>query len=141
MAADKEQSGVSPRRANMQANRSKDTGPELVVRRLLHGMGYRYRLHLAGLPGRPDLVFPGRRRVIEVRGCYWHGHGCRLGQPARSNPGYWGPKIEGNRARDARNLAALRREGWEVAEVWECQVREGGQQLRDMLVRFLEGCP
>lgn len=122
----------------MQANRSQDTGPEMAVRRLLHGLGYRYRLHVKGMPGRPDLVFPGRRKVIEVRGCYWHGHGCRLGQPARTNTGYWGPKIQINKERDARNLAALQEAGWNVLEVWECEVREGGETLKAKLLSFLE---
>lgn len=109
----------------------------MTVRRLLHGMGYRYRLHAAGMPGRPDLVFPGRRKAIEVRGCYWHGHGCRLGQPARSNQGYWGPKIAGNRARDLRNIAALTEDGWDVLEVWECTIRNEGPALAALLVAFL----
>lgn len=130
---------VTPgRRRNMQANRGKDTKPELVVRRLLHGLGYRFRLHRGDLPGRPDLVFPGRQKIIEVRGCFWHGHGCHpLGQVPRARADYWVPKIAGNKERDLRNVTALRSLGWEVLEVWECAVRADGEALRQKLVRFL----
>lgn len=122
----------------MQANRAKDTKPEMTVRRLLHALGYRFRLHRRDLPGRPDLVFIGRRKIIEVRGCFWHGHGCfPLGQRPQSRTDYWGPKIEGNRSRDLRNVMKLRGLGWEVLEVWECRVRAGGDALRDELVTFL----
>lgn len=107
----------------MRANKGKDTKPELAVRRGLHALGYRFRLHRKGLPGRPDLAFPSRRAAIEVRGCYWHGHGCRLGQPSKTRTGYWGPKIEANKARDARNVRAMEEAGWRVMEVWECELR------------------
>lgn len=83
--------GVSEgRRRNMQANRSKDTKPETTIRRLLHAEGYRFRIHRYDLPGRPDIVFPSRRVIIEVRGCFWHGHGCRLGQLPGNRQDYWG---------------------------------------------------
>lgn len=120
----------------MQANKAKDTGPEMAVRRFLHAEGFRYRLHRRDLPGKPDLVFPSRRKIIEVRGCYWHGHGCKIGQPARSNLSYWGPKIARNQARDSANLSALRAAGWDVLEVWECDVRKG-DRLPLVLLHFL----
>lgn len=120
----------------MQAIRSQNTKPELTVRHLLHTLGYRYRLYRKDLPGKPDIVFPGRRRIIEVRGCFFHGHGCRLGQPAKTRTEYWGPKIEANRNRDAANVAALRAAGWEVLELWECEIR-AGVGLAERLESFL----
>ena len=100
--------GVAPgTRKAIQGNKAKDTGPEMAVRRLLHRLGYRYRLHRKSLPGKPDLAFAKRRKIVEVRGCYWHGHGCKIGKPAQSNTGYWAPKIVRNKARDASNLKAL----------------------------------
>lgn len=126
------------RRRNMQANRGKDTRPELTLRRLLHGCGYRFRLHRKELPGRPDIVFPSRRKVIEVRGCFWHGHGCRpLGQIPHARREYWYPKIMGNKERDLRNVQALRDAGWEVLEVWECEIRADPRNVLARSVRFL----
>jgi DNA mismatch endonuclease, patch repair protein len=121
----------------MVANRSKDTKPEMTVRSLLHRMGYRFRLHRRDLPGKPDLVFPARKKVVEVRGCFWHGHRCGLGQLPRSRRQYWVPKIEANRSRDLANMSALHASGWEVLEIWECEVREGGPGLMERLVGFL----
>lgn len=132
-------SDVSPgRRRNMQANRSKDTGPEMAVRQMLHAMGYRYRLHRRDLPGKPDIVFAARRKVVEIRGCYWHGHGCHpLGQLPRTRTEYWVPKIAATKARDARNMVSLRADGWEVLEVWECRVRAAPDEVRSGLESFL----
>lgn len=108
----------------MSAIRGKDTAPEMAVRRLAHALGYRFRLHRKDLPGKPDLVFPGRRAVIFVHGCYWHGHGCaRGGTGAKSNQDYWGPKIARNRERDVRNAVALKEAGWRVMTVWECETK------------------
>lgn len=126
------------RRRVMQAVRSKNTRPELVVRSLLHAHGYRYRLHRRDLPGIPDLTFPSRRKVIFVHGCFWHGHPCR-GEPRlpKTNRDYWVPKIRRNAERDAehaRDLAAL---GWESLTVWECELRDR-DQLLEKLVAFLE---
>lgn len=101
----------------------KNTAPELVVRRLLHSLGYRFRLHRRDLPGTPDIVFPARRKVILVNGCFWHAHGCRIGRPPKSRPEYWEPKLEQNRARDRRNRSNLRVMGWSVLTVWQCQTR------------------
>ena len=110
------------RRRIMQAIRCKDTKPERIVRRLLHGLGYRYRLHRSDLPGKPDLVFPGRRKAIFVHGCFWHAHGCRRGQPPKSRLDYWLPKLERNRERDAEKRASLESLSWSVLTVWQCEI-------------------
>jgi DNA mismatch endonuclease (patch repair protein) len=104
--------------------RSKDTTPELLVRRLLHRLGYRYVLHDKRLPGRPDLVFPSRKKVILVHGCFWHGHSCKLGTIPKTNSEFWREKFAANEARDQRQAAALRRAGWQVMVVWECATRK-----------------
>jgi DNA mismatch endonuclease (patch repair protein) len=101
----------------------KDTAPELAVRSLLHALGYRFRLHRRDLPGTPDIVFPSRRKVIFVNGCFWHAHGCRIGRPPKSRPEFWVPKLERNRLKDVRNRQALRSSGWGVFTVWQCQTR------------------
>lgn len=121
----------------MKANKNKNTGPELSVRKLLHAEGYRYRLHSKDLAGKPDIVFRTRKRVIEVYGCFWHGHGCHpLGQLPKSRTEYWTPKIAGNQERDKRNVRKLKAEGWEVLVLWECDVRRG-RGLKKRLIRFL----
>ena len=112
------------RRRIMQAVKSKNTGPELTVRRLLHGMGYRYRLHRKDLPGRPDIVFVSRRKAIFVHGCFWHGHGCSKGRLPKSRLDYWRPKIEGNVARDRTKIDRLRSSGWDVLVVWQCEIAD-----------------
>lgn len=108
----------------MRAVKSKDTTPEMVVRRLVHGMGYRYRLHQKDLPGKPHLVFAGRRKVIFVNGCFWHSHDCPRGarQP-KANADYWKAKIGRNVTRDADSAAALQASGWQVLTVWECETK------------------
>jgi len=116
--------------------RSKDTKPEITVRKLLHSMGYRFRLHRKDLPGRPDIVLPKYKKVILVHGCFWHGHHCKLASKPKSNAGYWSEKILKNRERDARNLEALRAAGWDVLELWECDVRKG-EGLETILRNFL----
>lgn len=121
--------------------RGQDTGPELTVRRLLHAMGYRFRLHRRDLPGRPDIVLPGRRKAILVHGCFWHQHpGCRFARMPATRRDFWEAKLAGNCARDARNVAALRRAGWSVSVVWECQTRHTGT-LEARLRRFLATGP
>lgn len=107
----------------MSAVRTKNTGPELAVRRLLHAAGYRYRLHRIDLPGKPDIVFPGRRKIIFVHGCFWHGHRCAKGQLPKSRRGYWGKKIIDNRKRDAANSRRLRQLGWGTIVVWQCELK------------------
>ncbi|WP_108446128.1 very short patch repair endonuclease [Halomonas denitrificans] len=105
--------------------RHKDTKPEMVVRRLVHGAGYRYRLHDKRLPGKPDLVFKGRKKVIFVHGCFWHRHeGCALARLPKSREEFWIPKLEANKQRDRRNEDRLREMGWEVLVVWECELSE-----------------
>lgn len=108
------------RRRNMQRIRSRDTTPELVLRRALHAAGLRYRLHAAHLPGRPDLVFPRRHAVIFVHGCFWHGHACSRGVMPGSNVDFWDAKIAANRRRDQFQADKLRAQGWRVAVMWEC---------------------
>jgi DNA mismatch endonuclease Vsr len=111
------------RRRVMQANRPRDTAPELLVRRMLHRMGYRFRLHRWDLPGRPDLVFPGRRVVIQVHGCFWHQHpGCRHARVPKSRQEYWGPKFVQNAERNRDNERRLAEMGWRVLVVWECEL-------------------
>lgn len=126
------------RRAIMQAVRGKDTGPEYAVRRLLHRLGYRYRLHARALPGRPDLVFPGRRKAVFVHGCFWHSHGCAIGRPPKSRLDYWLPKLNRNRERDAANRAQLEALGWSVLTVWQCETRKT-DALEAGLLAFLGG--
>lgn len=103
--------------------RGQDTKPEMIVRRLVFGCGYRYRLHDPKLPGKPDLVFSGRRKIICVNGCFWHGHNCPRGSRLpKSNVEYWHIKIERNRKRDAANTAKLESDGWGVLVIWECEL-------------------
>ena len=109
----------------MASVRSKGTLPEMLVRRALHKMGYRYRLHRADLPGRPDLVFPSRRKVVFVNGCFWHHHPeCKRASIPVSNRDFWIKKLRGNRARDTKNVDLLKSGGWEVETVWECELRD-----------------
>lgn len=128
------------RRRIMQSVRTKDTGPEQVIRKALFAAGYRYRLHRKDLPGSPDIVFPSRKKAIFVHGCFWHGHGCAKGQPSKSRTEYWGPKIEANRARDARNLAALQAQGWQTLIVWQCELADFPTAF-DRIARFVDGPP
>lgn len=125
------------RSENMKRIRSKDTLPELIVRRLLHSLGYRYRLHRHGLPGRPDIVFPGRKKIIFVHGCYWHAHGCKLGHTPKSNKAYWSPKLQRNVDRDKRNREILSELGWQSLVLWECELKDTCR-LQMRLQNFLE---
>lgn len=112
---------------SMRGNRAKDTKPEMLVRRLVHGMGYRYRLHRSDLPGKPDLSFGPLRKAIFVNGCFWHLHSAATCVGARmptSRADYWRPKLEGNKARDERNRKALEALGWGVLTLWECELRD-----------------
>ena len=130
---------MARRSANMSSIRSKDTKPEWIVRRLLHAEGYRYRLHGKDLPGKPDLVFNKRRKVIFVHGCFWHQHPrveCSDGRRPKSNEAYWDAKLQKNVERDAAHLSSLRGKGWEVEVVWACETKDL-DGLRDRLVRFL----
>lgn len=109
----------------MRRIRSKGTSPELAVRKLVHGMGFRYRLHVPTLPGKPDIVLPRLMRIIEVRGCFWHQHpGCIDSHIPRSRQEYWEPKLARNVERDKQNEKQLRARGWKVLTVWECEVKD-----------------
>ena len=127
------------RSENMRRIRGKDTKPEMVVRRLVHSLGYRYRLHRKDLPGKPDLVFGPRKKVIQVHGCFWHQHPdpeCKVAHAPKSRLDYWGPKLRKNRERDQANRAALESAGWQVLEIWECQTKDL-DALEARLVKFL----
>ncbi|TGP24873.1 MULTISPECIES: very short patch repair endonuclease [unclassified Mesorhizobium] len=118
-----------------------DTKPELIVRGLLWHMGYRFRLHARDLPGKPDIVFRGRKRAIFVHGCFWHRHpdpACRLARLPKSRLDFWVPKLEANRRRDVENISQLRALGWRVLLVWECRMKDR-EQLGNTLYRFVEG--
>ena len=121
----------------MSGIRGKDTKPELAVRSVVHRMGYRYRLHGKELPGKPDLIFPARAKIIFVHGCFWHGHACQTGRRRpKSNCSYWNPKLDGNMKRDRATTRKLRRMGWGVLVLWECQLKDQAK-LRKRLARFL----
>jgi len=129
---------VRQRSELMSRIRSKDTKPEWSVRRLVHRMGYRYRLHAKELPGRPDLVFRPRRKVIFVHGCFWHRHeGCPANRMPKTRTDYWQDKLNGNVARDRRNEAALRADGWGVLVIWECDIRGNLDRLAPRIRAFL----
>lgn len=124
------------RSANMAKIRAKDTKPELLVRRMVHRFGARYRLHRRDLPGTPDLVFNSRRKVIFVHGCFWHLHSCRDGRIPASRRDYWEPKLTRNKERDDAACAALQAMGWQVLVIWECETKDVAaleQRLRDFL--------
>jgi DNA mismatch endonuclease (patch repair protein) len=123
---------------NMSRIRGRDTKPEMLVRRILHGAGLRYRLHGKGLPGKPDVVFAGARAVVFVHGCFWHMHRCKYGKPApATNKDFWAEKRRGNAERDGRNRAQLKAEGWKVFEIWECQTRDS-EKLQVKLAPVIE---
>jgi DNA mismatch endonuclease (patch repair protein) len=124
----------------MAAVKSKDTTPEMAVRRLVHSLGYRYRLHVRLLPGSPDLVFPRLRKVINVNGCFWHMHHCERCRVPSSRREYWVAKMQRNAARDKRTRRELRKLGWQVLVVWECQIKPSRKDwLRRRIVAFLDG--
>lgn len=131
------------RSANMRSIRSKGMKPEMVVRRLVHGMGFRYRLHRHDLPGRPDMIFQSRRKVIFVHGCFWHQHTdpkCKLAHRPRSNVEYWESKLNRNQKRDHENYRNLSLAGWRVLTLWECEVKQiSRSELAVRLRKFLDG--
>lgn len=133
---------ISPERRSENMRRIKSTGmkPEMVVRSLVHGMGFRFRLHAKDLAGKPDLVFRPRRKVIFVHGCFWHGHAdpkCLDGRLPKARPEYWKPKIDRNRTRDAASRQALEADGWQVLEIWECATKDK-DKLAAEIRAFLE---
>jgi DNA mismatch endonuclease (patch repair protein) len=127
------------RRLNMSRIRGKDTKPEMIVRRLVHSLGFRYRLHVRTLPGSPDLVFPSKRKVVFVHGCFWHRHRCRLGKPTPSTrAAFWKAKLLRNVERDREVRAALKKADWKTLVVWQCHTRDT-DRLASTLRRFLAG--
>lgn len=122
---------------NMRKIRSKDTKPEMRIRKLLFGLGYRFRLHRKDLPGKPDIVFTGRKRVIFVHGCFWHQHqDCREGRLPGSGQEYWIPKLKNNISRDQKHTVELQKLGWKVLVIWECQVTNI-DRTEGMMLKFL----
>jgi len=129
------------RSERMSRIRGRDTGPEMTVRRLVHGMGYRYRLHERDLPGKPDLAFPSRRKAIFVHGCFWHRHpdpACKRARLPKSRRDFWLPKLEGNRARDLKKQEELKAIGWEYLVIWECEINQK-MILSSRIQQFLSG--
>ena len=119
--------------------RGANTKPEMLVRSLVHQMGFRFRLHRRDLPGKPDLVLPRHRKVIFVHGCFWHCHNCRFGRVTpKANADFWREKRSGNAARDRRNLSRLRRDGWKVLVIWECWTRDVEGRVLPRLTAFLQ---
>ncbi|WP_295388443.1 very short patch repair endonuclease [uncultured Thiodictyon sp.] len=126
-----------PRRSYIMSRvASKNTGPELTVRQLLHRLGYRYRLHGSDLPGSPDIVFRKRRKVIFVHGCFWHGHACSHGRLPKSNVEYWKAKIASNRARDMDQIIRLADAGWGALAIWQCELKDT-LKLTERVAAFL----
>jgi DNA mismatch endonuclease (patch repair protein) len=119
--------------------KGKNTKPELLVRKWLWSQGYRYRLHRKGLPGKPDVVFPGRKKAIFVHGCFWHKHDCKYFKWPRSNEEFWKEKINGNATRDQRNYKALQENGWDYFVLWECELKENEESILEKLQAFITG--
>lgn len=130
---------VTPRKRSdiMSRIRGKNTTPELIVRKLVYSLGYRYRLHGKNLPGKPDLVFAGRQKVIFVHGCFWHFHNCKKGKLPKSNIEYWQPKLEENRRRDSRNYDALTDLNWKYLVIWQCQLKDM-DSVKDTISSFFD---
>jgi DNA mismatch endonuclease Vsr len=129
------------RRRNLAAVRGRDTSPEMVVRRIIHSLGYRFRLHRRDLPGTPDIVLPRLRAIVEIRGCFWHRHpdpSCRNAVLPRARAEWWAAKLAGNVARDRKNEAELVGLGWHVLVVWECDTRSNIQELTEKIRLFLK---
>ncbi len=124
------------RSENMRAIRNKDTLPEKAVRSLIHRLGYRFRLHRQDLPGKPDLVFPSRRKVIFVHGCFWHSHACKDGLIPKSNLDFWLPKLRKNKIRDKKVLNDLAKLGWDALVIWQCELKDQ-TEVRLRAKRFL----
>lgn len=125
----------------MRRIRAKDTEPEMIVRRLIHGLGFRYRLHERDLPGNPDIVFTKKRKAVFVHGCFWHRHDsslCKISRMPKSNKNYWRNKLARNKERDEKNLIELKKTGWKTLVVWECQTKKSpalGKKIAEFLLR------
>ena len=129
---------IEARSALMSRIGGRNTNPELVVRSLVHALGYRYRLHVRSLPGTPDLVFSSRRKIIFVNGCFWHGHeGCTRSKLPKTNVSFWAKKIVANCERDRKNCTKLKELGWKILVIWECEIRDR-ERLEKNLVSFLK---
>jgi DNA mismatch endonuclease (patch repair protein) len=128
------------RSANMRAIRGKDTSTEMTVRRLVHRLGYRFRLHRKGLPGKPDLVFVSRRKVIFVHGCFWHSHACKPSLVPKSNRDFWLSKLQRNKVRDKENLQSLAAKNWEALVIWQCELKDI-EALAAKIEDFLKSSP
>ena len=124
------------RSENMRAIRGKDTQPEIAVRSLVHKLGFRFRLNRRDLPGKPDLAFPARRKVIFVHGCFWHSHACKTGLVPNTNRGFWLPKLRRNKLRDKKNIDALTNLGWDALVIWQCELKNSAT-IRARVRRFL----
>jgi len=128
------------RSACMRAVPSFDTSPEILVRKMIHSMGYRYALHVKRLPGKPDIALTSRRKVVFVHGCFWHNHTCRHGRKSpATNADYWNKKREKNASRDRENIKALRRDGWDVLVIWECWTKDNSSLLRRLELFLAKG--
>ena len=126
------------RKYNMSRIRGKDTKPEMVIRKLVHSLGYRYRLHVKKLPSNPDLVFISRKKVILVHGCFWHRHNCKNGRVCpQTRKAFWKKKLERNKERDKYNKMLLNKQGWKVLTIWECQIRDI-EKTTKRITNFLE---
>ena len=128
------------RSERMSRIKSSNTKPEMIVRRLVYHSGFRYRLHVKDLPGKPDLVFKSRKKIIFVHGCFWHQHGCNHYRMPHSRLDYWIPKLQRNVERDKENINLLQRDGWSVLVIWECEIKKA-DILTEVLLRFLSNTP
>lgn len=132
---------ITPKRRSeiMSHIRSKDTKIELMVRRYLFALGYRYRVNYKALPGKPDIVFTKKKIAIFIHGCYWHGHNCgsRYAHASQSNKAYWGPKIQRTQQRDQEHIAQLEVDGWKVIVLWECRIKNDFDQIIETLVNSI----
>lgn len=131
-----ERIGPEQRSRNMAAVKNKNTVPELTVRKTLHRLGYRFRLHRRDLPGNPDIVLPRHRAVVFVHGCFWHGHNCRRGARPATRIEFWNAKLDRNLERDKENVKLLKALGWRVLVIWECESKDRGQLERIILDFF-----
>lgn len=128
---------TTSRSAQMALIKSKNTKPEMLVRRLIHRMGYRYRLHRSDLPGKPDLVFISKKKIIFINGCFWHGHHCHLGRIPKSRIEFWTKKINDNKERDIQNIKKLYAMGWSILLLWECKLKNV-DNLLEVIKKFLD---
>lgn len=130
---------TAERSAHMARIGRSDTKPELIVRRLLHSLGYRFRIQFASVPGRPDVAFPSRRKCVQVHGCFWHAHGCSLSRVPKTRTDFWEAKFGRNRERDERLERAAAEMGWQTLTIWECETRDA-DELIGRLSAFLGDC-